>query len=172
MNQYSKNKIFALSLGFSIIAVLFSLFVEYGLSIKPCSLCKWQRWVFISISGGSLLGFLLNRKREMLGLVLICFVGLFLLSSYHGLVQYGVISDPCIVPKISSADDFWKMINAPLPCSKISFSIFGIPISVFNSIFSLAFVIYIVRMSLYSKRHGSIQEDQMFNILNKKDVEE
>jgi disulfide bond formation protein DsbB len=153
MNSFKTNRIFASALGFSLLAILFSLVVEYGYSIKPCRLCIWQRWGYISILSVSFFGILFEKKDRILKGVFLLLLGLFCLSTYHALVQYGFFADPCVIPKVSHSDDFWNMINAPLPCSKVSFSIFGIPISVFNSIFTLAFMVFVFITNLNSKRN-------------------
>lgn len=153
MNHYKINRIFAYSLSLSLFAVLLSFVIEYGFSITPCSLCKWQRWGFISALIISLIGIFSEQKNVLLGGLLLLFSAIFFLSLYHGLVQFGLLSDPCLVPKITSTDDFWEAINAPLPCSKISFSIFGIPPSLLNAFFSFAFIMFFAREILNPRRN-------------------
>lgn len=140
------NRLLLICSAFAILALFFSFFHEYILGIRPCNLCKLQRAPIVAILALSIFGFITRFKDISLNLVQLSFLVAFLLASYHLLVQLGLIADPCIVPKnIKSIDDFRKMLDAPIPCSKVSWSLFGIPISAYSATFSLSFLIFLWR---------------------------
>lgn len=144
LDEVTLNRLLLICAAFAILALSFSFFHEYILGIRPCNLCKLQRAPMVAILALSIFGFITKFKDFSLKFVQLSFLVTLLLASYHLLVQLGLIADPCIVPKnIKNIDDFRKMLDAPIPCSKISWSLFGIPISAYSATFSLCFLIFL-----------------------------
>ena len=121
---------------FSTMGILVSLFFEFVLGSQPCKLCLWQRYLMLSIFCLSILSIITSFKAIVL-LILGAFLALIGVSGYHAMVQFGIVLDPCSVPVISSKMEFWEAINSPIPCSKISASVFGVPLSVINAVFGM-----------------------------------
>lgn len=124
-----------IALIFSTIGILVSLFFEFVLNSQPCKLCLWQRYLMLAIFCFSILSIITSFKSIVL-LILGTFLALISVSGYHAMIQLGFLTDLCSVPMVSSRMEFWEVINSPIPCSKISASIFGIPLSVANAVFS------------------------------------
>jgi hypothetical protein len=65
------------------------------------------------------------------------------LSSYHLLVIGGFVNDWCSVrAKVERIEDFMAVLNAPIPCSKAGWKVFGIPVAAFNAFVSTVFVYF------------------------------
>lgn len=124
-----------IALIFSSLGILVSLFFEFVLGSQPCKLCLWQRYLMLAIFCLSILSIITSFKAIVL-LILGSFLALIGVSGYHAMVQLGFVVDPCSVPVVSSKMEFWEAINSPIPCSKISASIFGMPLSVVNALSS------------------------------------
>ncbi len=142
MTIYKQNYIFAISLIISCLSVAGSFIAEYVFLRSPCNLCLWQRYFYLVIFSLSIVGIFIEKKTAILWLVIASYTGMFCLSLYHALIQHGIVSDPCIIQKVSNVAEFWKMINKPPPCSQITVSIFGIPFSALNAIMSAVFNCY------------------------------
>ena len=136
MGKLSNYRFETIAIFYSVLGICFSLFFEFALGILPCKICMWQRYLFFSILSLSLFSMITNYQVFVL-LVLGTFVGLICVSTYHALIQFGFVSDPCSVPRVATMEEFWKAINSTtIPCAKITASIFGFPISLVNAISS------------------------------------
>lgn len=139
-----------IALVFSTLGILVSLFFEFVLGSQPCKLCLWQRYLMLGIFCLSILSIITSFKVVVL-LILGSFLALIGVSGYHAMVQLGFLVDPCSVPVVSSKMEFWEAINSPVPCSKISASIFGIPLSVVNAVFSTGIFFLLTREIMATK---------------------
>tara|TARA_Y100000588_G_C14030830_1_gene828561 strand:+ start:244 stop:537 length:294 start_codon:yes stop_codon:yes gene_type:complete len=65
-----------------------------------------------------------------------------IVSGYHFLVQMGLIADKCIasINQFESPKEFLNYIQNHTSCSKISWSILGLPVSGLNFLLSLIFL--------------------------------
>ena len=149
---FQNNKALCLSLLFSVLAFGTSIFLEFGYGERPCSLCLWQRWPFLFAIAISLFGIMTRFQIVSLWALVGIFTFEVGISSFHLLVQNGIVVDPCIVPKVANANDFWKMLNAPPPCSKVSWKILGIPASAINLTISLLVTFYNADTALFSRK--------------------
>jgi len=135
--KFYKHKLLTACLIISLFAFGFSLYAEYILGKSACTLCLVQRWPYAIAVLVALIG-IFSRYTTLAVYVLL---GIFLfelgVSIYHLLVQYGIVSDPCSVPKITNQEEFWNVLKAPLPCSKITWKFFGIPAAGYNALISL-----------------------------------
>ena len=145
----SKN-IFYLAVLFSIFAILSAFFMQYVLGHAPCKLCTYQRIPYYIIV---LIGLFTLFFPKIIGLTsfLLIFLLLaeFLVSNYHTLSTYEVISySGCqsaeIPGDINQLKDALMSDTLIVNCSNANLKYFGIPLSIYNSFFSLMFLIVIV----------------------------
>ena len=145
----SKN-IFFLAVLFSIFAILSAFFMQYVLGHAPCKLCTYQRIPYYLII---LIGFITLFFPKIIKitsfLLIFLLLAEFLVSNYHTLSTYEVISySGCQSAEIPSDINQLKeaLISDTLivNCSNANLKYFGIPLSIYNSFFSLMFLIVIV----------------------------
>ena len=145
----SKN-IFFLAVLFSIFAILSAFFMQYVLGHAPCKLCTYQRIPYYIIILIGLITFLFPKIIKITFFLLIfLLLAEFLVSNYHTLSTYEVISySGCQSAEIPS--DINQLKEALMSdtlivnCSNANLKYFGIPLSIYNSFFSLMFLIVIV----------------------------
>lgn len=144
------NIIVLLSLVVSLIALLASYSVQYIWKIEPCSLCKLQRIPYFFILMFSGIAFASKFSKVAISFIQFGFLVGLSLAIYHLLVISGFLADPCSVPKgVATIEDFQRLLDAPLPCSKTTWNILGIPLAVYNAICSTIFIISIQRKVFY-----------------------
>jgi disulfide bond formation protein DsbB len=138
-----RTPLFAICLGFSLLAICFSLFSEFVWKIETCTLCKLQRLSYVFIAGFSAWGLWKKSSRLASLFIQAALVGMVFLSGYHLMVQMGILSNFCALPKkIVSIDDFERMLEAPpLPCSKVTWRFLGLPLPAYNLGFSCLFLL-------------------------------
>ncbi len=102
---------------------------------KACLFCNLQRLIYILIAILSFLGIAISsfKKYAFWSIAIILFMGI-IISIYHTLIQYGFLKDPCkVATQITDINSFENLIfYSPIPCSKISWSLFGVSISIYN----------------------------------------
>jgi len=131
---------------FSFLVLLASFSAEHLWKIETCRICKLQRlpYFFILLISGA--AFSPRFRSISMKMIKVGFVISILLAGFHLLIIGGIISDPCAVPKnIATIDDFQRMLAAPLPCSKASWSLLGIPMAAYNIGFSLLFLLLLLK---------------------------
>ena len=145
----SKN-IFYLAVLFSIFAILSAFFMQYVLGHDPCKLCTYQRIPYYIIILIGLITFLFPKIIKITSFLLIfLLLAEFLVSNYHTLSTFEVISySGCQSAEIPSDINVLKeaLMSDTLivNCSNANLKYFGIPLSIYNSFFSLMFLIVIV----------------------------
>ena len=145
----SKN-IFYLAVLFSIFAISSAFFMQYVLGHDPCKLCTYQRIPYYIIILIGLITFLFPKIIKITSFLLIfLLLAEFLVSNYHTLSTYEVISySGCQSAEIPSDINVLKeaLMSDTLivNCSNANLKYFGIPLSIYNSFFSLMFLIVIV----------------------------
>ena len=145
----SKN-IFYLTILFSISAILSAFFMQYVLGHAPCKLCIYQRIPYYLIILIGLVTFFFPKIIKISSLLLILLLIVeFLISNYHTLTTYGIIAySGCQSAEIPN--DINKLKEALMSdtlivnCSNANLKYFGIPLSLYNSFFSLMFLILMV----------------------------
>ena len=145
----SSKNIFYLTVLFSVFAILSAFFMQYVLGHAPCKLCSYQRipYYVIILIGLITLFFPKIIKLTFL-LLVILLIAEFLISNYHTLSTYEIISySGCQSAEIPSDINQLKeaLISDTLivNCSNANLKYFGIPLSIYNSFFSLMFLIII-----------------------------
>ena len=145
----SKN-IFFLAVLFSIFAILSAFFMQYVLGHAPCKLCTYQRIPYYIIILVGLITLFFPKIIKLTSFLLIfLLLAEFLVSNYHTLSTYEVISySGCQSAEIPSDINVLKeaLMSDTLivNCSNANLKYFGIPLSIYNSFFSLMFLIVIV----------------------------
>ena len=144
----SKN-IFFIAVLFSIFAILSAFFMQYALGHAPCKLCTYQRipYYVIILIGLATLFFPKIIKISFVLLILLL-IAEFLISNYHTLSTYKIINySGCQSAEIPNDINQLKeaLISDALivDCSNANLEYFGIPLSIYNSFFSLMFLIVI-----------------------------
>lgn len=144
----SKN-IFFLIVLFSIFAILSAFFMQYVLGHAPCKLCTYQRIPYYVIILIGLVTFLFPKIIKLSFLMLILsLITEFLISNYHTLVTYEIISysgcQSAEIPNdINQLKEALMSDTLIVNCSNANLKYFGIPLSIYNSFFSLMFLIVI-----------------------------
>jgi len=153
----SKN-IFFLAVLFSIFAILSAFFMQYVLGHAPCKLCTYQRIpYYIIIYIGLITLFFPKIIKITSFLLILLLLAEFLVSNYHTLSTYEIISySGCQSAEIPS--DINQLKEALMSdtlivnCSNANLKYFGIPLSIYNSFFSLMFLIVIV-FNVYKEKN-------------------
>ena len=145
----SKN-IFFLVVLFSIFAIFSALFMQYVLGHAPCKLCTYQRIPYYIIILIGLITFFFPKIIKLTFFLLIfLLLAEFLVSNYHTLSTYEVISysgcQSAEIPNdINQLKEALMSDTLIVDCSNANLKYFGIPLSIYNSFFSLMFLIVIV----------------------------
>lgn len=145
----SKN-IFFLAVLFSIFAILSAFFMQYVLGHAPCKLCTYQRIPYYIIILVGLITLFFPKIIKLTSFLLIfLLLAEFLVSNYHTLSTYEVISySGCqgaeIPSDINQLKEALMSDTLIVNCSNANLKYFGIPLSIYNSFFSLMFLIVIV----------------------------
>jgi len=144
----SKN-IFHLVVLFSIFAILTAFFMQYILGHAPCKLCSYQRipYYMIILIGFVTLFFPKIYKLSSFLLILLLIAEL-LISNYHTLSTYEIINysgcESAEIPNdINQLKEALMSDTLIVSCSNANLKYFGIPLSIYNSFFSLMFLIVI-----------------------------
>ena len=145
----SKN-IFFLAVLFSTFAILSAFFMQYVLGHAPCKLCTYQRIPYYIIILIGLITFLFPKIIKITSfLIIFLLLAEFLASNYHTLSTFEVISySGCQSAEIPNDINELKeslMSDALIVnCTNANLKYFGIPLSIYNSFFSLMILIVIV----------------------------
>ena len=145
----SKN-IFFLAVLFSIFAILSAFFMQYVMGHAPCKLCTYQRIPYYIIILIGLITFFFPKIIKLTSFLLIfLLLAEFLVSNYHTLSTYEIISysgcQSAEIPNdINQLKEALMSDTLIVNCSNANLKYFGIPLSIYNSFFSLMFLIVIV----------------------------
>ncbi|MCB1081057.1 MAG: disulfide bond formation protein B [Chlamydiia bacterium] len=114
-------------------ALVSSFIVAEGLQRSPCLFCKLQRIPFALMSVNAVFG-LIGPYKGGFFKVILAFLGLgALLGMVHFLMQMLMVPDFCSSQRcFISPEEFLNTLQSP-QCSKVSWSVGGIPVSLFNA---------------------------------------
>lgn len=155
MNPTQNKRIFIVMLMFCVSALLFAFFVEYGLKHVPCNLCLMERLPYIAtIIISSLVLFF--DKYEKIALIVIGLFFIFgtIISFYHFGIEQGFFSESLICNlknenKIMTTKELLKVLETKtISCKDVTFSIYGISLATFNTIFSFTISAIMFRLSI------------------------
>ena len=153
----SKN-IFFLAVLFSIFAILSAFFMQYVLGHAPCKLCTYQRIpYYIIILVGLITLFFPKIIKLTSFLLILLLLAEFLVSNYHTLSTYEVISysgcQSAEIPNdINQLKEALMSDTLIVNCSNANLKYFGIPLSIYNSFFSLMFLI-VIAFNAYKEKN-------------------
>lgn len=128
------NRFFLAILCVGIIAFSSSLIAVHILNLSPCTLCKLQRIPHALLISNALFG-LISRYKTGFFKVILAVLGFgVILSTFHLLMQVGVVPDFCSSQRgFTSTDEFLQILQSP-KCSQVNWSIWGIPVSLLNAL--------------------------------------
>ena len=153
--------------------LLFALFVQYYLGIEPCHLCFIQRYLFIGGIATCLLGAIIVERVEWIKyLALLAVLANTGFSFFHVGVEQKWWQGPqaCMSLDLSlnvdkmSEEEAIEQLKAKLekrkfvPCDKVSWRIFGIPATAWNTLFLslLSLLTFIMCLSCQRKAYNQL----------------
>ena len=135
---------------FSIFSICFAFYLEFVLGFEPCKLCIYQRIPYYLII---ITGFIYLFFKKYLNFVLIFFLILLIIeimvSSYHTLSTFGIIEytgcESATLPSdISKLKEALLNDSLVVTCSNANLKYFGIPLSIYNTLFSVFFLLIMI----------------------------
>ena len=153
MNSFKIETYLKIIFFISLISVISAYFIEFILSHKPCNLCLIERIPYVL----SIILIILNyffKKNERFIILLLCliFVFSFIISLYHFGIEQGFFEESMVcrsknVLDIISKEELLKQLQEKtVSCRDVTFRIFGISLTTFNSIISLFLFIFLIRI--------------------------
>ncbi|MDX8430630.1 MAG: disulfide bond formation protein B [Candidatus Algichlamydia australiensis] len=120
IHHLSKNSLFVISMLLSLYAIAVS-FVAESVGYYPCTLCNLQRAACLAIFFTSTLGMFTTNKKIPYLANQILYIGLSFFATYHLLVRYSLLPDPCKTPavhpkaekKTGCSQKFWEPFGIP-----------------------------------------------------------
>jgi len=149
-----KSKLAVIIFASAILFTLLSVCIEFIFGVPSCFFCKLQRSVYVALLIPSFIWMVSDYKRVQIVLaVQFLFVCGASFALYHFLMQIGVLSDFCAVPKITSMEHFENLLNKKT-CSEISWKLFGAPITIYNFIFSLVSLVFLQKWKIRNRNYS------------------
>lgn len=150
---------FLITLLVSLGALAAAFIAQFVYHLKPCILCLWQRLPYALLALDAL-GFLLLEKKfkpylgfALFGMALVALAGAGLAFAHIGVEQkWWVIGAGCPVEPLgekTSAEALAALLATPqAPCDETSWWILGIPVTLWNTLLSLALAAYLFTVSM------------------------
>lgn len=134
--DHSVGKFFISLILFSLLALSVSFSAQSQGNIIPCKFCILQQASYSLILTVAILGLVGNKKRVLFALRSVLIIAAFI-AGYHTLIQFGLIKDPCITHSPIPSEQFAQILLENIPttvasCSKQSWTVFNLPISLYN----------------------------------------
>ena len=149
--------IFNLIFIFSIFSISFALYLEFFLGYMPCKLCTYQRIPYYLIILIGFFNIFISKyfKYSYLLLTILIFIEI-IISGYHSLVTFEIIKysgcESATLPSdITQLKEALLNNNLIVDCSNANLKYFGIPLSVYNFLFSNIFMLIII-FDVYKKK--------------------
>ena len=143
---------------YSIISISFALYLEFVLGHEPCKLCIYQRIPYYLIIIIGLVN-LFYRKFFTYLYLLIGFLLLIelLVSAHHtlntfGLIEYTGCESASLPSDINQLKEALLSDTLIVNCSNANLKYFGLPLSLYNALFSIMFLI-IIGTHAYKKKN-------------------
>ena len=143
---------------FSIFSILFAFYLQYVLGHAPCKLCIYQRIPYYLIIGIGIIYLLLKKYlRFSIVLITILLVSELLISGYHtldtfGFIEYTGCESASLPSDISTLKEALLADSLVVTCSNANIKYFGLPFSLYNTLFSLFFLLIIISYASKKKR--------------------
>jgi len=130
----------------SIFSLVSAYVAEHIFGFKPCKLCLYQRIPYFLLIIVSASAWILKDNSILKLLNYICggifFVG-FVLSSYHVMVEHGIIMEPCHITDTASDLNMLRnlILHHTISCKDVPFRILGLSMAEINTVVSLLLTI-------------------------------
>ena len=153
----NKKNFYIFILFYSLLAILFALYIEHILQYKACKLCLYQRIPFLVAIFVSFIGYSYSKNDKILILIIIIFSISFFISGYHYGIENNIFDEfsGCVNNSlnITNKAELLKSLNNNIPsCKEVNFKLFGISLAGINFLLSLLIVIYSLRTLFYEKK--------------------
>ena len=141
---------------YSVLAILFALYVEFILNFKPCTLCIYQRMPYIGAIFISFLGYNYYNNDRFLILTIIIFSISVIISGYHFGIENNIFKEftgcSANTIEIINKKELLKSLNSEVVnCKDIDYKLFGISLAGLNFLLSLLIVIFSLKVLVYEK---------------------
>ena len=156
MNIFLKKNFYIIILFYSLLAILFALYIEHILQYKACKLCLYQRIPYLLAIFISFIGYNYTKNNKILILIVIIFSISFLISGYHYGIENNIFEEfsGCSNNSlgITNKSELLQSLNNNVPsCKNVNFKLFGMSLAGINFLLSLLIVIYSLRTLVYEK---------------------
>ena len=153
----NKKNFYIIILIYSLLAILFALYVEHVLQYKACKLCLYQRMPYLLAIFISFIGYNYSKNNKILILIIIIFSISFLISGYHYGIENNIFEEFSGCSNntlgITNKTELLKSLNNNIPsCKDVNFKLFGMSLAGINFLLSLLIVIYSLRTLIYEKK--------------------
>ena len=151
------KKIFYGIFFFSIVSIFFAFYLQYILGHAPCKLCIYQRVPYYLIIAIGVINLLFNKYFKFsLFLISVLLLSELFISGYHTLSTFGIIEytgcESATLPSdINQLKEALLNDSLVVTCSNANLKFFGIPLSLYNTLFS-AFFLLIIIVNAYKKK--------------------
>lgn len=150
--MFAAKNIYKLLFAINFLIILSVYYIEYGLGVYACKLCKYQRVpFFINLI---ILFFLIFDKTKYLRLLYILILSITInigISFYHVGIEHKIFSETkvCLVKKnTNNANDLLKQLKQQgmSGCSEVTFRLFGLSLSTLNFLTNIIFLIFCMQI--------------------------
>ena len=153
---YNTKNFYLFILAFSIIAILFALYIENVLQYNACKLCIYQRIPYVIATFVSFVGYNYYKSDKLLILTLIIFICSFLVSGYHFGIENSIFKEfsGCAINsnEILDKSKLLDTLNVmPSSCKDVTFKLLGFSLAGINFILSFLIIALTVRNIFYEK---------------------
>ena len=138
---------------FSFIALSSAFFIEYILGHQPCNLCLIERIPYgLSIMVIMAILFIKKNQKFLVLLLILIFIFSFTISLYHFGIEQGFFQESSIcelsslTESISKEDLLKQLSEKTISCKDVTFRIFGLSLASINIVFSLLFIITLLKI--------------------------
>tara|TARA_B100000214_G_scaffold365578_1_gene333497 strand:- start:47 stop:523 length:477 start_codon:yes stop_codon:yes gene_type:complete len=153
----NRKKFYFLILIYSIISILYAIYVEYYLGFEPCKLCLFQRVPFVMAMIISIIGITFNKNSYILILLLTVFIISSLFSGYHFGIENNFFNEilGCTSNNLDEINkiEILKSLNTmPNDCKDVNYRVFGQSLSSLNFLSSFIISILCLIILIYEKK--------------------
>ena len=150
MDKFLKINLFNKVLTIIVFAsVLFSFFLEFFLSLIPCKLCLYQRYLWLFLLLACILNIKLSSKSKYFEIIItITLCAIITLSFYHSGIEFGFFNNiiSCISENNETANsleelDFLIRNTKNMDCAFPKFKIFNLSLSNLSFLFSTSLLL-------------------------------
>ena len=152
-----RKKFYVLILIYSILSILYAIYVENYLGFKPCKLCLFQRIPLVMTLIISIIGIYFNKNSYILILLLTVFIISALISGYHFGIENNFFNEilGCTSNNLNEINksEILKSLNIiPNDCKDVNFRVFGQSLSSLNFLSSFIVCILCLIILVYEKK--------------------